>query len=156
MNYAQKWLCWQKAVEKKLRGRRGYEIHVETISVSTDFVDHTHRETTCISTRNSICRLILWFFFIKATEAYLLLYVSILWSDLQRPRICPLEQNTDTSFWSSIQCLTPLHTVSEEKVFKHCTWRRRRQQQRRRAPEQCYTISSPYEPDGSGELKTQA
>ena len=40
--------------------------------------------------------------------------------------------------------------VSEEKMFKHC-WR---QGQRRRTPEQGYTISSPCEPHGSGELKS--
>ena len=48
--------------------------------------------------------------------------------------------------------------VSEEKMFKHC-WRRRqrqrpqRQRRRQRTPEQGYTISSPCEPNGSGELK---
>ena len=41
--------------------------------------------------------------------------------------------------------------VSEEKMFKHC-WRQR---QRQRTPEQGYTISSPCEPDGSGELTMQ-
>ena len=45
-------------------------------------------------------------------------------------------------------------------MFKHC-WRRRRRQRRRRqrrrqrTPEQGYTISSPCEPDGSGELIIQ-
>ena len=50
--------------------------------------------------------------------------------------------------------------VSEEKMFKHCWQRQRprprprqRQRQRQRMPEQGYTISSPCEPNGSGELK---
>ena len=47
--------------------------------------------------------------------------------------------------------------VSEEKMFKHCRRRRQRQrpqqrQRRQRMPEQGYTISSPCEPNGSGEL----
>ena len=42
--------------------------------------------------------------------------------------------------------------VSEEKMFEHCG-RRRLQRRRRRVPEPGYTISSPFEPDGSGELK---
>ena len=63
---------------------------METISLSTDYFGHTHRET--ISTRNSItiishlsintlnC-------FIIATKTYLCLYVSILWSDLESSRM---------------------------------------------------------------------
>ena len=42
--------------------------------------------------------------------------------------------------------------VSEEKMFKHC-WRQQRRRQQ--TPEQGYTLSSPCEPDGSGELKIE-
>ena len=64
---------------------------MKTISISTDFLGHTHRET--ISSRNSIaiinhisrnalnC-------FIIAAKTYLCLYVSILWSDLESSRMC--------------------------------------------------------------------
>ena len=41
-----------KSWEKKLCVRLGFEIYVETISISTDLLGHTHTET--ISTRNSI------------------------------------------------------------------------------------------------------
>ena len=77
---------------------------METISISTDFLGHIHRET--ISTRNSIAiinhlSLNALNCFIIATKTYLCLYVSILWSDLEEFPDVPLEQNTDTSFWSS-------------------------------------------------------
>ena len=42
--------------------------------------------------------------------------------------------------------------VSEEKMFKHCWQRQRQRQRRQRTPEKGYTISSPCEPNGSGEL----
>ena len=41
-----------KSWEKKLCVRLSYEIHVETISISTDSLGHTHRET--ISTQKNI------------------------------------------------------------------------------------------------------
>ena len=47
-----------------------------------------------------------------------------------------------------------LQLVSKEKMSEHCL-RQRRRQQRRRTPKQGYTISSPCEPDGSGEVKTK-
>ena len=72
--------------KKQLRVRLGYEIHVETIAISTDSLGHTHRET--ISTRNSIAIINHFLLnaltcFIIATKTYLCLYVSILWSDLE-------------------------------------------------------------------------
>ena len=91
INYAQRSLCRQKAWNKQLRVRLGFEIHVETIAISTNLLGHTHRET--ISTRNSIaiinhlslnslnCVII-------STKTYLCLYVSILWSDLESSRMC--------------------------------------------------------------------
>ena len=77
--------------KKQLRVRLGYEIHVETIAISTDSLAHTHRET--ISTRNSIAiinhiLLNALTCFIIATKTYLCLYVSILWSDLEISRMC--------------------------------------------------------------------
>ena len=81
----------KKLGKKQLSVRLGYEIHVETISISTDFSGNTHSET--ISTRNNIeiinhrslnalnC-------FIIVTWAYLCLYVSVLWSDLESSRMC--------------------------------------------------------------------
>ena len=64
---------------------------METISISTDFIGHTNRET--ISTRNSIAiisnlSLNALNSFIIATKTYLCLYVSILWSDLEGSRMC--------------------------------------------------------------------
>ena len=81
----------KKLGRKQLRVRLGYEIHVETTAISTDSLGHTHRET--VSTRNSIAimnyfLLITLNYFIIATETYLCLYVSILWSDLESSRMC--------------------------------------------------------------------
>ena len=45
-----------KSLGKQLSVRLGYEIHVETISISTHLLGHTHRET--ISTWNSIAIII--------------------------------------------------------------------------------------------------
>ena len=107
-NCAQRCQNWGK----QLRVRLGFKIHMETISISINFLGHIHRET--ISTRNSIAiinhlSLNSLNCFIIATKTYLCLYVSIFWSDLECNKIIykvdvPLEQNTDTSFWSSFQC----------------------------------------------------
>ena len=80
-----------KSWEKQLRVLLGYEIHVETILISTDFLGHTHTETISTWNNNAIinhlshndlnC-------FIFATKAYLCLCVSILWSDLERVPVC--------------------------------------------------------------------
>ena len=80
-----------KSWGKQLSVRLGYEIHVETISISTHLLDQTHRET--ISTRNSIAIIIHISLnalncFIIAAKTYLCLYVSILWSDLESSRMC--------------------------------------------------------------------
>ena len=80
-----------KGWEKQLRVRLGYEIYVETISISTDFLGHTHTDT--ISIRNNIAiinhlSLNALYCFIIATKAYLCLYISILWSDLESSRMC--------------------------------------------------------------------
>ena len=99
----------KKAGEKQLCVRLGFEMHVETISISINFLGHTNRET--FSTRNSIAiinhlSLISLNRFIIATKTYLWLYVSILWSNLEREFLdVPLEQNTNTSFWSLFLCL---------------------------------------------------
>ena len=81
----------KKLGKKQLRVRRGYEIHVETIAISTNSLGHTHRET--ISTRKSIAIINHFLlnalnYFIIATKTYLCLYVSILWSNLERSRMC--------------------------------------------------------------------
>ena len=77
--------------KKKLRARLGYEIHVETIAISTDSLGNTYRET--ISTRNSIAIINHFLLnslncFIIATKTYICLYVYILWSDLESSRMC--------------------------------------------------------------------
>ena len=64
---------------------------METISIPADFLGHTHRET--ISTRKSIAIISYLSLnalncFIIATKAYLCLYISILWSDLDSSRMC--------------------------------------------------------------------
>ena len=64
---------------------------METISISTDFSGHTHRET--ISTRNNIAiinhlSLNALNCVIIATKTYLCLDVSILWNDLESSRMC--------------------------------------------------------------------
>ena len=87
-NCAQRCQSWGK---KRLRVRLGFEIHVETISISINFLGHIHRET--ISTRNSIAiinhlSLNSLNCFIIATKTYLCLYVSIFWSDLESSRMC--------------------------------------------------------------------
>ena len=80
-----------KSWGKQLRVRLGSQIHVENISISTDFLGHIHRQT--ISTRNSIAiinhlSLNTSIFFIKATETYHCLYLFVLWSDLESSRMC--------------------------------------------------------------------
>ena len=81
----------KKLGKKQLRVRLGFEIHVETIAISTNLLGHTHTET--ISTRNSsaiINNLSLNSLncVIISTKTYLCLYVSILWSDLKSSRMC--------------------------------------------------------------------
>ena len=105
---------------KQLRVRLGFEIHVEIISILINFWGHTHRET--IPTRNSIA--IINHFslnpldcFIIATKTYLCSYVRHReFTDM------PLEQNTDTSFWSSFQCLPPVFVRIRclETIFPSC------------------------------------
>ena len=90
-NCATRCLCLQKSWEKQLHVRLGFEIHMETISISINFLGHTHREI--IFTRNSMAiinHLLLNSLncFIIATKTYLCLYVSILWSDLESSRMC--------------------------------------------------------------------
>ena len=75
----------RKTGGKQLRVRLGFEIHVETISISTDFLA-THTET--ISTRNNIAiinhlSLNALNCFIIATKTYICLFISILWNDLE-------------------------------------------------------------------------
>ena len=86
-NCAQSCQSWGKTI----RVRISFEIHVETISISINFLGYTHRET--ISTRNSIAiinhlSLNSLNCFIIATKTYLCLYVSILWSHLESSRMC--------------------------------------------------------------------
>ena len=81
----------KKAGGIQLRVHLSFEIHVETISISTDFLGHTHKET--ISTWNNITiinhlSLNALNCFIIATKTYLCLYVSILWNDLESSRMC--------------------------------------------------------------------
>ena len=64
---------------------------METISILTDFLSHTHTET--ISTRNSIAKikhlsLNALNYFIMVTKSYICLHVSILWNDLVSSRMC--------------------------------------------------------------------
>ena len=64
---------------------------METISISSDFLGHIHREN--ISTRNSIAiinhlSLDALNYFIMVTKSYLCLHVSILWNDLESSRMC--------------------------------------------------------------------
>ena len=64
---------------------------METISISTNFLGRTHRET--ISTRNNIAifnhlSLNALNCFIIATKTYICLYVAVLWSDRKSSQMC--------------------------------------------------------------------
>ena len=80
-----------KKLGKQLRILLSYEIHVETISISTDISGHIHTET--ISTWNNIA--IINHLSLNALDCFIIvakachcLYVSILWNDLESSRMC--------------------------------------------------------------------
>ena len=96
---------------------------METISISTDFLGHTHTKT--ISTRNNIA--IIHHLSLNAlncviisTKTYICLYVSILWNDLESSLMCLWNKIPIPPFGARSHVYHPCSMVKDcDRLTKH-------------------------------------